>query len=127
MAEGNTRGRERLAIGVVTRDRMNKTRRVEIQHLVKHKRYGKYIKRRTICYVHDEQNESRNGDRVEIIETRPLSKTKRWRLTRIVTKAPIFTSGKSETTSDPLPESVTAPAEASSEETEATKTNESTE
>ena len=54
---------------------MNKTRRVEIPRLVKHPRYGKYIKRRTICYVHDEKNESHSGDTVEIMETRPLSKT----------------------------------------------------
>ena len=67
---------------------MNKTRRVEIPRLVKHPRYGKYIKRRTICHVHDEKNESHTGDTVEIMETRPLSKTKNWRLVRVVTKAP---------------------------------------
>ena len=67
---------------------MNKTRRVEIPRLVKHPRYGKYIKRRTICHVHDENNESHIGDTVEIMETRPLSKTKHWRLVRVVTKAP---------------------------------------
>jgi small subunit ribosomal protein S17 len=82
------RGRRRVAVGVVTRDKMNKTRRVEIPRLVKHARYGKYIRRRTICHVHDEQNESHVGDTVEIMETRPLSKTKHWRLVRIVTKAP---------------------------------------
>ena len=67
---------------------MNKTRRVEIPRLVKHPRYGKYIRRRTICYVHDEQNESHRGDTVEIMETRPLSKMKNWRLVRVVRKAP---------------------------------------
>jgi small subunit ribosomal protein S17 len=82
------RGKRRVEIGVVTRDKMNKTRRVEIPRLVKHPRYSKYIKRRTICYVHDEQNESRIGDTVEIMETRPLSKLKNWRLMRVVTKAP---------------------------------------
>ena len=82
------RGTRRVAVGVVTSDKMNKTRRVEIQRLVKHARYGKYIKRRTVCYVHDEQNESRNGDIVEIMEARPLSKMKNWRLVRVVTKAP---------------------------------------
>src|SRR5881398_2620908 len=82
------RGQRRMAVGVVTRDKMNKTRRVEIQRLVKHPRYGKYIKRRTICYAHDEQNETRNGDTVEIMETRPLSKLKNWRLVRVVTKSP---------------------------------------
>jgi len=78
----------RTLVGVVTKDKMAKTRRVEIQRLVKHPRYGKYIKRRTICYVHDENNETRAGDTVEIMETRPLSKTKNWRLVRVVKKAP---------------------------------------
>src|ERR1700730_10865587 len=82
------RGKRRLEVGVVTRDKMNKTRRVEIPRLVKHPRYSKYIKRRTICYVHDENNESRMGDTVEIMETRPLSKLKTWRLMRVVTEAP---------------------------------------
>jgi small subunit ribosomal protein S17 len=82
------RGKRRTEVGVVTRDKMTKTRRVEIPRLVKHPRYGKYIKRRTICYVHDEQNQSHVGDTVEIMETRPLSKLKTWRLVRVVTKAP---------------------------------------
>src|SRR5437764_534160 len=82
------RGRRRVEVGVVTRDKMDKTRRVEIPRLVKHPRYGKYIRRRTICYVHDEQNQSHVGDTVEIMETRPLSKMKNWRLVRVVTKAP---------------------------------------
>jgi small subunit ribosomal protein S17 len=82
------RGTRRTAVGVVTSDKMNKTRRVEIPRLVKHPRYSKYIKRRTICKVHDEKNESRAGDTVEIMESRPLSKTKNWRLIRVVTKAP---------------------------------------
>ena len=83
-----TRGNRRVEVGVVTSDKMQKTRRVEIPRLVKHARYGKYIRRRTICHVHDEKNESRQGDTVEIMETRPLSKTKNWRLVRVVTKAP---------------------------------------
>ena len=82
------RGKRRVEVGVVTSDKMQKTRRVEIPRLVKHVRYGKYIRRRTICHVHDEQNESHIGDTVEIMETRPLSKTKTWRLIRIVTKGP---------------------------------------
>ena len=88
MAEQQTRGRRRTTVGVVTSDKMNKTRRVEIPRLVKHARYGKYIRRRTICHVHDEQNESHTGDTVEIMETRPLSKTKHWRLVRIVARGP---------------------------------------
>ena len=82
------RGNRRVEVGVVTRDKMNKTRRVEIPRLVKHVRYGKYIRRRTICYVHDENNDSRIGDTVEIMETRPLSKLKSWRLVRVVTRGP---------------------------------------
>jgi small subunit ribosomal protein S17 len=82
------RGRRRIEVGVVTSDKMNKTRRVEIPRLVKHPKYGKYIKRRTICHVHDEKNESHIGDTVEIMETRPLSKLKNWRLVRVVRRAP---------------------------------------
>jgi small subunit ribosomal protein S17 len=82
------RGKRRVEIGIVTSDKMDKTRRVEIPRLVKHARYGKYIRRRTICHVHDETNQSRTGDKVEIMETRRLSKTKTWRLLKIVAKAP---------------------------------------
>jgi len=74
----------KVAIGIVTSDKMNKTRRVEIPRLVAHPKYGKYMRRRTICYVHDEQNQSHVGDWVEIIESRPLSRLKRWKLVRIV-------------------------------------------
>jgi small subunit ribosomal protein S17 len=91
MAETKTaepRKARRTLIGIVTRDKTLKTRRVEIQRLVKHPRYGKYIKRRTVCYAHDEANESRRGDTVEIMESRPLSKLKHWRLVRVVKKAP---------------------------------------
>src|SRR5205814_3873125 len=87
-APAKARKQRRTLVGVVTRDKMTKTRRVEIQRLVKHPRYSKYIKRRTVCYVHDEKNETRTGDTVEIMETRPLSKTKNWRLVRVVKKAP---------------------------------------
>lgn len=83
-----TRGQRRTLTGVVTRDKTDKTRRVDVERLVKHARYGKYIKKRTVCYVHDEANESHVGDTVEIMETRPLSKLKCWRLLRVVTKAP---------------------------------------
>lgn len=86
--EANDRGNRRLVIGTVTRDKMTKTRRVEIDRLVRHPKYGKFVKRRTVCYVHDENNESGLGDTVEIMECRPLSRSKRWRLVRIVTRAP---------------------------------------
>ena len=95
------RGKRRVEIGVVTSDKMQKTRRVEIPRLVKHARYGKYIRRRTICYVHDEQNESHLGDLVEIVETRPLSKTKNWRLLRVLRKAPAVVALAPEVTGQP--------------------------
>jgi small subunit ribosomal protein S17 len=72
--------------GVVTGDKTAKTRRVEVPRLVRHERYGKIMRRKTICYVHDENNESGKGDRVEIQESRPLSKLKRWTLLRVVEK-----------------------------------------
>lgn len=78
---------KRVVVGVVTSDKMNKTRRVEIRRLVKHPTYGKYVRRRTVCYVHDENNESGAGDRVEIIESRPKSKLKRWDLVRVIDKS----------------------------------------
>jgi small subunit ribosomal protein S17 len=74
--------------GIVTGDKTAKTRRVEVARRVQHPKYGKFIKQRTVCYVHDEANESHLGDTVEIVECRPLSKMKRWRLVRVVTKAP---------------------------------------
>jgi len=78
---------KRVAVGVVASTKNDKTRRVEIQRRVRHPMYGKYVRHRTICYVHDENNESALGDRVEIIESRPRSKTKRWELVRIVEKS----------------------------------------
>lgn len=84
----STRGQRRVVTGIVTRDQSDKTRRVEIQRLVQHGKYGKFVKRRTVCYTHDEKNESHLGDTVEIMECRPLSRTKRWRLVQIITKAP---------------------------------------
>ena len=77
---------KRVEIGIVMSDKTAKTRRVEIPRLVKHPRYGKYLRRKTVCYVHDENNESHSGDVVEIIESRPTSRMKRWALVRVVEK-----------------------------------------
>src|SRR5438477_5148849 len=82
----STRGRRKTEIGVVASDKMSKTRRVVVERLVPHPKYGKMMRRRTVCHVHDEANETHRGDLVEIMETRPLSKLKRWRLVRIVRK-----------------------------------------
>ena len=78
---------KRTSVGVVTRDKTAKTRRVEIPRIVRHAKYGKILHRRTICYIHDENNESHVGDTVEIVESRPRSKLKRYELVRIVTKS----------------------------------------
>jgi small subunit ribosomal protein S17 len=60
---------------------------VEIERLVRHAKYGKFIRRRTVCHVHDENNESSVGDTVEIVEAPPRSKLKRWDLVRVVSKS----------------------------------------
>ena len=74
-------------VGVVESDARNKTRKVVINFSVKHPKYGKYMKKRTVLHVHDESNQSRKGDRVEIAECRPISKTKSWTLLRVIDKA----------------------------------------
>lgn len=71
-------------VGVVASDKRSKTRTVVIAYSSKHPKYGKYVKNRSVLHVHDEKNESRIGDRVEIAECRPISKTKSWTLVRVV-------------------------------------------
>jgi|SRR5271170_6633422 len=75
-------------IGVVTSDSVNKTRKVVFEYLARHAKYGKYVKRQTVLHVHDEKNESHVGDHVEVMQCRPISKTKTYRLTRIVSRGP---------------------------------------
>ena len=74
-------------IGNVVSDKMDKTIVVAVEDIVKHSLYGKIVKKTKRLKAHDENNECRVGDRVEIMETRPLSKAKRWRLTRIIEEA----------------------------------------
>lgn len=76
----------RSVIGQVVSNKMNKTIVVQIERKVKHAVYGKYIKRLTKMYVHDEDNASKVGDVVKIQQTRPLSRTKRWKLVEILKK-----------------------------------------
>ena len=83
-------GGRRSEEGIVISDVREKTITVEIKRLVKHARYGKYIFRSTNLHAHDEKNEARKGDRVEIMETRPISKQKRWRLVKIIERAAIL-------------------------------------
>jgi small subunit ribosomal protein S17 len=77
----------RILQGVVTSDKRPKTRRVEVTRLFRHPKYGKIVRDRTICHVHDEQNQAHTGDVVEIAECRPRSALKRWELVRVVTAA----------------------------------------
>ncbi len=84
------RGERKQRVGIVVSDKMDKTRVVVVETLVQHPRYKKYVKRRKKFYAHDEQNESRVGDLVQIMETRPLSKLKRWRIVKILRKAPVL-------------------------------------
>lgn len=78
--------RKRL-IGIVASDKMNKSRRVEVERVFRHPKYGKTVRRKTVCHMHDEENESRQGDMVELVECRPMSKLKRWNLVRVVIAA----------------------------------------
>ena len=73
--------------GIVKSDASDKSCKVEIPFSVKHEKYGKYIRRRILIQAHDENNEAKLGDRVEIAECRPISKTKSWVVTRVVEAA----------------------------------------
>jgi small subunit ribosomal protein S17 len=84
MSDRNLR---KTRIGVVTSNRMEKTVTVSVERKVKHPIYGKFVKKTTKFHAHDEKNECTIGDTVRIMETRPLSKTKRWRLVEVVEKA----------------------------------------
>jgi small subunit ribosomal protein S17 len=81
------RGVHKRVIGTVTSDKMQKTRTVSVTEQYRHEKYGKYVKRTLKFHVHDENNESKAGDKVMIIETRPLSATKRWRLMKVLERA----------------------------------------
>ena len=81
------RGIRRQLVGSVVSDKMEKTVVVMVERLVKHRMYKKYVRRRAKYAAHDEGNACQVGDKVAIIESRPLSRTKRWRVTRIVERA----------------------------------------
>ena len=81
------RALRKVRVGMVVSDKMDKTVVIAIEDNVKHPVYGKIIKRTLKVHAHDEKNECGIGDRVEIMETRPLSKTKRWRVVEIIEKA----------------------------------------
>jgi small subunit ribosomal protein S17 len=80
------RSKRKTRVGEVISDKMDKTITVAVKRRVKHKVYGKYISRTTKLTAHDEQNQCHEGDTVKVMETRPLSRNKRWRLVEIVEK-----------------------------------------
>jgi small subunit ribosomal protein S17 len=81
------RGSRRVIVGIVTSANMEKTVVVTVVRRVRDRRFHKFLTRRVKYHVHDENNAAKVGDGVEIVESRPMSKTKRWRLLKIVTKA----------------------------------------
>jgi len=85
--EQNTRALRRTIIGVVTSNKMDKSITVAVERKVMHPKYGKFLKKTKKYHAHDEANEAKTGDLVKIMETRPLSKLKRWRLVDIVERA----------------------------------------
>ncbi len=85
--QDNERNQRRTLVGVVTSDKMQKSCRVEIPRQIRHPRYGKIIRRRTVCIAHDENNEAKVGDTVEIMSTRPISRTKNWRLVSVMKRS----------------------------------------
>jgi small subunit ribosomal protein S17 len=81
------RNLRKTRIGVVTSNKMNKTITVMVERRIMHPKYGKFLKKSSSFHAHDEKNECTIGDTVKIAETRPLSKTKRWRLVQVIEKA----------------------------------------
>ena len=82
-----TRNRRRTMVGVVTSDKMDKTIKVMLQRQVKHPVYEKRLNRKTVLTAHDEKNDAKTGDTVEVMETRKLSKSKTWRLVKVLRRA----------------------------------------
>ncbi len=89
MSEESTRNNRKDLIGVVTSRTGDKSVKVTFFYKIAHPLYRKEVKRKTVVHVHDEKNDCNIGDKVEIMETRPLSKLKRWRVVKVLEKAPI--------------------------------------
>ena len=83
----NVQSTQRTVIGTVTSNKMDKTIVVQVEYKVKHEKYGKYVRRFSKMYAHDEENACRMGDLVLIKQSRPLSKTKRWNLVEVLKRA----------------------------------------
>lgn len=89
MSEENSRGRRTEVVGQVISDKMDKTIKVQIYRVVKHPKYKKYVRRTSVFTAHDAENKAKTGDTVRIVESRALSKTKRWKVAEIVTSAEV--------------------------------------
>ncbi len=87
MTESSQRGQRQVLTGIVVSDKMDKTVTVKVERTVMHRLYQRYIKRTSKFSAHDERNECRAGDKVVIVSSRPLSKSKRWRVREIVERA----------------------------------------
>lgn len=92
----NRRGLRKERMGVVVSDRMQKTVIVSVERTVMHPKYKKYLRRRTKVKAHDESNQSHVGDRVMIVECRPLSRDKRWRVSKILERAKMMAAEAAE-------------------------------
>lgn len=86
-AVSQTRAQRKVLVGEVTSAKATKTLTVRVDRLVKHPVVEKYQRKSTVIYVHDEKSEAKERDQVEVVETRPLSKTKRWRLVKVLRRA----------------------------------------
>lgn len=86
--EPSSRNKRKSLVGVVTSRSGDKSVKVTIAYKIPHPLYKKVVNRKTVVHAHDEKNESKVGDKVEIMETRPISKLKRWRITRVVEVSP---------------------------------------
>lgn len=104
------RNRRRTVSGEVTSDRMDKTITVTVERLVQHPMFGKTLRKSYVCYAHDEKREAKRGDRVELMESRPLSRTKHWRLVRVVSKAGATPAQDAREAARPVPAATATPA-----------------
>jgi small subunit ribosomal protein S17 len=91
-AAPTARPARKSVVGRVVSDKMDKTIVVQVERIVRDPRFGKFLKKYSKCYAHDEKREAKEGDRVQIAETRPLSKSKRWRLVSVLEKGAVETS-----------------------------------
>ena len=83
------RSERRTVTGVVTADKMDKTIKVRVERFVQHPEFEKTLRKHYVCYAHDEKKEAKRGDKVELAETRPISRLKHWRLLRVVEKGEV--------------------------------------